>query len=367
MGIENRDTVSRIAFRAASLAYWSALYRDSSDTHELERYVNLLRGLIEKVCEWPDAKSKPKPPRKARREPAILLRAYYSLIATQINLEKPTEAAADLEHLNALVDWLTPKKPRARWWLAYAAEFGFDRAYGAQELASTMSPLVRDLGRMVPGTPPPEEEAEGTGGPLRHYSQACVVRTNPETAVRLLKLADRDPDLAAWRTLDPQLKSLHHEVKYREAFGDEVPTDLHTIEPFASYKDILRPAGLTTAAKFANFDWQKLQSQLDIPERIAARMVRLADFTRTLEATGLGEWAIPLTDLLGKNEIQTLSSKPPLFREARSAVETFRKRPTDDQLKAVFAEGEAPKDPPAIEPFKDLAAVLERVHQLPMD
>lgn len=331
--LRRRRTVSRVLLgraldldphnHAASLAYWRAIYRDASSEEQLTRYRDLLKELVKKIEE--------------RREPAILLRALYSLTATQINLSDP-DAGDSQRRLADLVDRLTPSGV-GRSWRAFTAELGFDRTHGARELALTMKPLVEDLAKMAD---PAQLEDEGAGGPSRHYSQACVTRNEPLRAVPLLQLADVEPDLAAWRALDPQLESLHEDPAYREAFGKEVPTDLLGIEPFASYQNVLKPAGLTTATQFVDLGRPALQRQLDVPYWIAERMVRLAGFAVTLDERGLGEWAVPLTDLLGKKNIESLKPRPPLLREAQAAVKDFKKIPTDEQLGAVFAKGGAP-------------------------
>ncbi len=87
-------------------------------------------------------------------------------------------------------------------------------------------------------------------------------------------------------------------------------------------------------------------------------MVRLAGFARMLEARGLGEWAVPPTDLLGTKEITQLRSATTALRGGTSrppgVPNASYGRPTGDGLR----QEQDPDDPLTIEPFKQSGTQL---------
>ena len=88
----------------------------------------------------------------------------------------------------------------------------------------------------------------GESTPAEAYSAACYLASQdpPDTdkAVRLLRIADRDPELADWRPRDPQLERLRGTEAYRRAYPRTVRTDILELEPLAAHAHRLRELGL---------------------------------------------------------------------------------------------------------------------------
>src|SRR5690606_25399177 len=111
--------------------------------------------------------------------------------------------------------------------LAKALVTDVDALVAAPEVPAENVTLLRAIARnarilMVVGT---NGAPEPPLTPLEHHQAACHYATAPtpalERAVHHLRLAAAEPQLAAWRALDPQLEQFRRTDTYRAAFPPE--------------------------------------------------------------------------------------------------------------------------------------------------
>lgn len=322
--------------KAAALAYAHATYRYSADKSELGEFAELLRE-----CASPPMDQGAS---AATLDPGLRLRASFNLVVTRVNL-------AYLVDPEGRTKAITAAKNAQRDLRALFEELESSPA-GKSELAGllgTMKPRMIALAWSVHALDPTQEEPEthtssGSGGPAAHYDQACQLMTldgvavdEVDLAIRLLTLADTNPELAAWRTQDPQLKTLRDTEKYKSAFGAPVPTDLLTIQPFASFEKLLRPVGLTTPSAIVAAGGD-LERTLGPAAPVAKRMRQIAQLCLALERRRLGAWQVPLAELLEAKNVLILRPRPRLLKEAMECVDGFKDRPTEVELRNVFKE-----------------------------
>lgn len=267
--------------------------------------------------------------------PALLLRTEFALLATRINLRATDRARRTLRRLEVMLAHLREMKDQA----------------GMGELIASMQPLVdaaKNLLGTAPANPAPPDKLVGTpplGGPKRHYAEACSLAeadaaSNAQAAVKLLKRASLDPDLASWRERDPQLKTLREtQPEYWNAFLKDPPSDVLALQPFDHYRSPLRTAGLTTAALVHASGLRVLVRDLGIPAPVARHMRKTAALVLEIaDYEELSPVALLLAEMLEKRNILTLKGHPRCLRKAVKAVSGYKGRPSRDQLALYFRE-----------------------------
>ena len=115
--------------------------------------------------------------------------------------------------------------------------------------------------------------------PLEHHQAACHYATaptpNPERAVHHLRLAAAEPQLAAWRSLDPQLAHFRRTDAYRAAFPP-VKDRFFSLAGIARLEDDLTRLGIMSERELAAHSPAELAQLLGLTPPVADRLLALA-------------------------------------------------------------------------------------------
>ena len=278
----------------AQIGYWHALYREAAAPEDLRRYRALLEDAL--TGHWLDA------------EPALRLRALYTRVAVGINL-RSVDLGAD-ENLEV----------RAGDLLGLSAQTPPE---GAEVLWADLRLHAGVLVASIPTLPVPDLDAaspEGNG-PGVDYLWACYFATNgadTARAVRHLRLADQDPDLALWRTSDPQLAALRGSEDYRREFGEPVPTDILTVPPFRDHAAALRSAGLVNLERLGLAEVSDLVA-LGVASPAAEWVIQLARFALTIPPD-LEDWVVPIVATFAEQGLVAIPADDESLASLRDAI-----------------------------------------------
>jgi hypothetical protein len=243
----------------------------------------------------------------ATPEPALQLRARYSLVATMVNL--------------GYLGYGTYRDIRREYnglW-AQAEEFS---AIDARllELMRTMRPRVALLGKSVAQLAQLTDQkypdlSPVVGGPYLHYLAACAAVPGPgrernaewvDIAVRHLGVADLDAQLKGNHPSDPQFARLRQKAKYRAKYATKIESDILAIEPFATWATVLRTAGLVGSAQIADAAPRDLQ-MLGISPPQAQWLITAAQLAESVRGRKkVRAWYVPITGFLLKRGICAL-------------------------------------------------------------
>lgn len=251
----------------ARISYWHSLYRAADSVEKLVRYRALLDGVLTGSS--------------LADEPALRLRVLYTRVAVGINLRS--------------LDGVDPGLEAAATTLL--AEAVRPLTDDAETFRNTLLESARVLVRSIPDVtdPTPDPEEPESNGPSVNYAWGCYFATNgedPDRALRHLQLSNENPELAAWRRSDPQLKAFRDSQTYREAFGDPVPADILSVSPFRDHAQRLRSAGLVNAERLAEASVVDLADLGLKPP--AARWVRQLALLGQSLPDGLAAWRVPI-------------------------------------------------------------------------
>ncbi len=275
---------------SALLSDWTQTYRYSADAAELETFRRLTAQLA--PATGPGSTTAP-------GSSELRLRASYSRLAAGINRnailaaegragEDLADEATHLARSFGVTGYVAPDPPLA----------GRTRTF-----AERQQPAVLALISSVEGVTSPVARGAvtpGRVGPGAAYSWACSWATvrpvDPAAAVEFLKRADTFPELALWRTQDPQLARLRRTRTYVTAFG---VADLFEIAPFARRARVLKGAGLTSTDTIAAAETADLAA-LGIRGAEARWLRELARLRSSLPAS-LTPWAGELLGTIAAN------------------------------------------------------------------
>ncbi|WP_315094109.1 hypothetical protein [uncultured Cellulomonas sp.] len=170
--------------------------------------------------------------------------------------------------------------------------------------------------------------------PKEAYAWACLWASVPAEqdavtrAVRNLRFADVDDELAQWRTRDPQLRTLRTCEQYAAAYPRKPSTDvlaLPMVEPFATK---LRAGGIVTADQLHDqltdaATRSELGAMLGAFDAALSRVQVAADLVRSVPAT-VRTWRIEVARILLARGLETaehVRRLPPAERKiAREAL-----------------------------------------------
>lgn len=113
--------------------------------------------------------------------------------------------------------------------------------------------------------------------------QAESLRDQARTAINHFRLADSDPENAAWRTRDPQLALFRRTDAYREAFP-RADADFFSLPGYEAFAETLKRLGMTDVEAMTAQDPVRLASLLRAPQPVAARMVAISQLAARVPA-----------------------------------------------------------------------------------
>ncbi|MCM3659760.1 hypothetical protein M3148_01940 [Georgenia satyanarayanai] len=246
---------------AATLGLLHCRFRSASTAPDLELYVDELAALLDRL------------ERLSEDDPAgatlLICRARLNRLVARINLAFADggDGAAGLECSREL---------------AKALVTDVDTLLTASAVPAESITLLRAIGRnarilMVVGTDTGFLEPPLT--PLEHHQAACHDATAPtpalERAVHHLRLAAAEPQLAAWRALDPQLADFRRTDTYRAAFPPD-KDEFFSLPGIARLKDHLTRLGITGERDLLAHSPTELAQLLGTTSAVADRLLALS-------------------------------------------------------------------------------------------